>query len=313
MRPLCLVLALLGTACGPLANPGPGFTGHNNSSIIDGAEIGRGGTALFPLQKTVTVKARGAEELLSIVDGTLTRTQDSTETGYLVVRVKNISTRSQCFIQARDMQWKNPVGAVLTTQASSYLTGSVGQFSGSGLSSDTCLAPAETGVLADIQVSSGPSTAFFSPVSEIDLTWDVSNSSMFGDPPARLIPTAYQVASNGEVTVSIANQGTGPATVDTLSPLFMVVLSAGSPVGWFYGYDKLMPASGLVAASATANASSRPSTDALGSSLWTFVRFEVPCSTCLVARPNGTPDEVQRAQLRSWNEEQQQIQRQLER
>ena len=172
MRFSVFALLVLGVGCSPPPAPGPRFIGNNNSTILRGAEFGTGKVPLFPLQKKVKVVASGAAAALSVVDGFLMRDKDSSETGYLVVRVKNIGAEGLCFFKAKNIEWKNPVGAVLTQTNFSFVTGSMGQFT--TVATNTCLGAGETGVLTDIKVATSPSTASFSPVSEINLAWELA-------------------------------------------------------------------------------------------------------------------------------------------
>jgi len=224
---------------------GPPPTG-DNSADLSGAVLGDIAFDPATMRKAVPVQVTTA--LTGFVVGPLayvTRTDPTTELASLTIPVTNGSFETRCFIRAQPLLWQDGLGqSIVEPSTNVYVAGSVAMTTATGVSTDTCLGPMETGYFLDVRSPSGAGSLYTSVVS-IGLTMDSQTTGTttaghlrpyqydVGHCPAS-DPTAPPVRSlrvhgrnDGQGTILLANDGA------SLGPVVLLD-DEGAPAGWSY-------------------------------------------------------------------------------
>jgi len=238
----------------------------NDATTISGGMTGTCSSTAERKQVPVTLSA-GADQF-ALGDGYLLADTFDPYYVYFVVPVRNLGSTRHCFVGITDgsYQWSTASGSAPVALMNSYVTGSVGEVSPTGLYTETCLAPGETGILFDIEMSTDQSD-LFTPTVQIAMAL---NTSFDGTaPPAALVPQSYSDA-NGMLTVAFKNVGTGQAEINRSGP-YVLLDSGGLPTAWSF-LDE-MP-SGLLDVGQSGTATATPTN--CGVSVRPYIIFASP-------------------------------------
>lgn len=248
----------------------------NDATTIGGGMTGTCSSTAERKQVPVTLSAGGDQFALG--DGYLLANTLDPYYVYFVVPVRNLGSTMHCFVGITDgsYQWNTASGSAPVALMNSYVTGSVGEVSPTNVYTETCLAPGETGILFDIEMSTDQSD-LFTPTVAISMAL---NTSFDGTPPpAALVPQSYSDAS-GVLTVAFKNVGTGQAEINMNGP-YLLLDSGGLPTAW--GFLDEMP-TGLLDVGQSGTATATP-TDC-GVSVRPYIIFASPTA----ASPPASPD-----------------------
>jgi hypothetical protein len=216
---------------------GPPPTG-NNSADLSGAVLGEIAFDPASMRKLVPVATNPTLPGFQVGPmATITRSDPTTETAYLVLPVKNSGTDTRCFLEAQAFHWLNSAAQPLNDPGTfDFIGGSVG-LTVAGTYTDTCLAPGETGYFLDIEIPAG-TDALYSAVTSVELALTSSTSGT--ETAARLIPDHFDVghcSGSRSVGVTAKNSGATPVTVAAdgvgLGPAVLID-DGGAPAGWMY-------------------------------------------------------------------------------
>ena len=181
------------------------------------------------LRKTVplTLSAGGAD--FAVGDGYLFSDTLIPQFAYFAVPVRNLGPTMHCFVHvsAGSYQWNTSQGSAPVDLGQPYLTGSVGDV-GSGIYSQACLAPGETGLMVDLEQSTDGSD-LFTPTTSIMLALETPLDGT--TPAAALVPQSYTDTA-GALTVTFLNVGTGEGDIDNNLGSYLVMDTGGLPTAW---------------------------------------------------------------------------------
>jgi hypothetical protein len=258
-----------GSGAGPAAWAPTATT--NDSATISGGMAGTCSPTMLRKKVPLTLSAGGDQFALG--DGYLLADSLAADYAYFVVPVRNLGSTMHCFvaITGGSYQWNTASGSAPVSLMSPYVTGSVGELSPSGLYSATCLAPGETGILFDIEMSTDQSD-LFTPT--IGIAMALSTLFDGTPPPAALVPQSYTDAG-GLLTVAFKNVGTGQANIDMMGP-YVLLDSGGLPTAW--GFLEEMP-SGLVDVGESGTATANYDPIGCGVSARAYIVFDSPAAT----------------------------------
>jgi hypothetical protein len=206
----------------------------NNSADLSGTALGDVAFAPDGMRRSVPVEVDQGALQLELGDAYLTRADDG-ETAYVTIPVKNGGTGHPCFIEAMPFQWLAADGTVLNDSTqTTFVYGSVGDM-GSGIFTDTCLGPGESGYLIDIEISTGE--PFFSGTASIKL--GISSSRSGTSSAGHLVPQEYDVGTcSGQRSMRAValNDGSAPValTGSTTGSLVVFLDADAVPAGWTF-------------------------------------------------------------------------------
>lgn len=257
-------------------NAGPGgnatgitLTGGNNSAILSGAAIGKGTTAVTELRKQLAVTVLGQHPSLTVGAAFATRSSKSTDTIYTVIPVTNTGGDTLCFVILDNMTYRDSTGAVLLADQSGYVSGSVRKLS-APVSTDSCLAPGETGVATGIE------TNLYAKVAKIEFELTSSTYNSVSVPAAKVIPKSYTFSpTTSGLSIALENVGTVGAVISGGISKWVLLDDSAHPLSWSFAFTP--PSSGTVvlpASGTSAITDSFVSYDGTGSKLLVFVDFE---------------------------------------
>jgi hypothetical protein len=208
---------------------------EDNSADLSGATFGVDAFDATQQRRTVPIQVTTPLSDLTLGTAYVTGLAGDDTVAYLILPVTNSGADFPCFVQTTTYNWLSATNATLNQASTLYLDGSVGAVS-STVNTETCLAPGETGYLTDAQfVTSG---SLYSAVASIQIQLESMGAG--SAPPAKLLPTRYDVGTCGGVrTVQVEGTASG-ATVSIgnvenadLAPI--VFLDAdGLPARWSY-------------------------------------------------------------------------------
>jgi len=172
----------------------------DNSADLAGATFGTDPFDAAQQRRTVPLTMTSPLAGLSVGNVYLTGFSGG---AYLVVPVSNTGANIPCFVQTAAYSWTGANGQVLVGQAadaastanagtadSIYLYGSNAVVS-TTFTSDTCLAPGETGYLVDVAID--PTGSVYSSVASVEI--ELQSSFNGSTPTAKLLPTAYDIGT----------------------------------------------------------------------------------------------------------------------
>jgi hypothetical protein len=240
----------------------------NDATTINGGMTGTCNSML--LRKKVPLTLSGGGDQFALGDGYLFTEADIPYYVNFTVPIRNLGSTMHCFvaITGGSYQWNTAAGSAPVALMTPYVTGSVGEVSPSGLYTETCLAPGETGILFDIEMSTDQSD-LFTPTTGITMALETSFDGT--PPPAALVPQSYMDAS-GVLTVAFKNVGTGQANIDMMGP-YLLLDSGGLPTT--FGYLDELPA-GLLDAGQSGTATATPNPIDCGVSVRAYIVFDSP-------------------------------------
>jgi hypothetical protein len=163
------------------------------------------------LRRRLALAQDAAQDGLELGPAFLTRTSVQAPRATAFVFVSNTSADEHCFVRAQDLQYRNAEHEVITTHASAYLLGSIGEKG--ELATDTCLAPGESGYIVDAI------DARYDAVAELSLALDTGETS-YVPPASALVPGPMLAASTGLGLIA-TNAGGRPAALDAIGSVFI--------------------------------------------------------------------------------------------
>jgi hypothetical protein len=247
----------------PTSSGGGGL--GNNSALLRGAAIGKGTVAVGDLRKQIAVTVLGQNDSLTVGTAFANRSTTTSNTAYVILPVTNTGSQTLCFVELEEITYRDAGGAALTVPSLTFVRGSVRKVS-ANIFTDTCLAPGETGMVADIEAN------LYSAVAKMEFTFK-SGSSVISVPAARVIPQSYIQPTTTSLAVTVANLGSAPALVGAQFRFHH----------WFLFDDAMQPllwgitdttAPSIISASGMATISDNVFYDGSGSRLLVFVDFE---------------------------------------
>ena len=215
-----------GNGGGMTAGWAPTATTDNAATISGGSTGMCSGVTLLRKKIPLTLSAGGAD--FAIGDGYLFTDASTPQFVDFAVPVRNLGSTMNCFVHVStgSYEWNTSQGSAPVELLQPYVTGSVGDV-GSGIYSQSCLAPGETGILVDLEQSTDGSD-LFTPMTSIALALETPLDGTA--PPAALVPQSY-ADSGGALTVTFLNVGTGAGDIDNLGS-YLVMDSGGLPTAW---------------------------------------------------------------------------------
>jgi len=211
--------------------------GFANSAILTGDPVGLDLDLPSKLTRSVSATVSGSDMTgTTAFLGRLTATESS---GSIMVPVTNQGSRWHCFLEATTFELLDGSGNSLGTPIGTYLHGSVGRGSTSGVYTDTCLEPGGTGYFLD--TVSGVAFTTLASV-RIVLT---SGSNDYLPPQTSVVPVSYTVSARDQVyTITIANQG--PMTATLYNGEVVYFDDSTTPVFWDFATAVQTADSGVV-------------------------------------------------------------------
>ncbi len=198
------------------------------------------GTAVFGIdafdatqrRRVVPVNVTSPLPGITLSQAYVTRLTTADETAYITIAATNSGMEYPCFVQATTSQWLDSNGQVLNPGGNGpYLSGSVGALSDM-LSTDSCLAPGETGYFIDLAIAGN--APIYSAIASIQI--GLQSLATGTTPPGKLLPSRYEVGTcAGNRTMRVTGTASG-GTVSVgpganLAPAIFLD-GAGLPVGW---------------------------------------------------------------------------------
>jgi len=261
---------------GPTPTPTPWTgtstaTGNNSAVLSGGAVIGKGTTAVNDLRKQIAVTVLGTNTSFTVGTAYATRSTALLDYADIIMPVTNIGTEALCFVQLTGIIYRDVSGTAIGVPSSHFVQGSVRKLS-SGIFTDTCLAPGETGMAGTIQAD------LYAKVAKMEFTLQ-SSVSANSAPVTSVVPQSYTLLPPtsiyaGSFSIKALNVGAGPALVGEQSRFHMWFLfdDAGRPLSWGLT-DSTTPS--VIAANGTATITDDVFYDGSGGSkLQVFVDFE---------------------------------------
>ncbi|MDP3502076.1 MAG: hypothetical protein Q8S33_17195 [Myxococcales bacterium] len=288
-------------ACAP-APARPSFTGNNNSAVLTGPSIGTGAAMLFELRKALSVTVAGPSAVLPVGRAFALRFNSRSESAWIVVEVRNTGTMARCFITAGGLELRDGAGAVVGSESTTFVQGSVGQLGriDQPIFTDTCLAPGEAGLLMT-SFSAATGELLFSRAEALVFRWENASGNVPFMPAPKLTPTGYTVTSTGAINVAFTNDGTGAALMT--SSKYVLLDGEGLPLFWGFLTSQTTPADGLIAAGGQGSVEGTHAYTGTAGSLRPFLDFNPPPTTALLGAPRERPlTDAER--LAEWTAEQ---------
>ena len=256
----------------------------NNGALLSGAVIGSGTAAVSDLRKQIAVTVLGTNPSFTVGTAYATRSRTSTDYAHIILPVTNSGTQALCFVKLAGVTYRDASGAAIGVPGLAFVSGSVGKVS-SAIFTDTCLAPGETGMVADIEAD------LYTAVTKMEFTFEIPSFTI-SVPIASVIPQSYSYTD--VLAINVKNVGLGPAQIASnvvgLSKLFLLD-DLGQPLMWnFYSTPSVtnIPVpSVIVPVSGTATMTGSSSYDGSASKLLVFVDFEDASVTANLKRTFG--------------------------
>ena len=212
----------------------------NNGVEITSAPGGKAAPADPAMRKMVPVKVTVPIAGLEVGNAWLFRGYAGSESAYLALAVRNTGMDYLCRLKAENYHWRTSAGAEAVDPSDNssyrdvaYLHGSVGQ--SSGLFTDTCLGPGETGYFADIRVARDK-TRIYSDVATIEFAFA---STLPGTAAAgKMLARSYETGvcdRSAAIRFRFENPGSAPVRVrEVLGGWLVAFDESGAPNDWSY-------------------------------------------------------------------------------
>jgi len=239
-----------------------------NSALLSGAVIGSGTAVVGNLRKQIAATVLGTNTSFTVGIAFATRGGTSSDYAYVILPVTNIGTQTLCYVKLAGITYRDSSGAAIGVPSVTYVNGSVGIVS-STMFTDTCLAPGETGMVADIKAS------LYTAVAKMEFTFETTSYTI-SVPAASVIPQSYSVQSTGSIpSINVKNVGSGPAQIGGANTSMVFLLDgAEQPLMWSFAFSDPSVPSVVVPVAGTATIPSYGYYDGSASKLLAFVGFE---------------------------------------
>jgi hypothetical protein len=229
------------TSSGATGNSsGPPYLGNNNQAVLipSAGAFGAGTvTDMTTLRKTVTVTPGTNATGFTLGAGYLTRTDPTSDSGYLIILVTNNTGQSRCIIGISNLTLKNGAGTTTSTTATGLITGS-------GPSSTvSCLANGEAGYIVGNSIP-------YAATAEVVVNFSASVFTTTGS-TAKVIPQRFIQYDDGEPRLEIKNTAAAGNANVTGGFTRYVLLDAGDlPVWWGFlvtNLDRIVSSNHIIA------------------------------------------------------------------
>lgn len=244
----------------------------NNGALISGAAIGLNRSPLSALRKPLVTTVRAGGGTFRVGTAFAMRSLASSTATYVAFALTNLAAGTQCFVNLKNITYRDSAGAALQSNGLTYVHGSVRKLTASSIFTDTCLGPGETGLVADIST-----TVNFGAVAAMEFELATSNNDS-STPLGRATPTGYTVTERTgwqSLTVAVQNTGDGPLTLAGATGHMLFVLDdLSQPLMWGFALEAITPSGPLAAGASGSITDSTFFYDGLGSKLLVLVDFE---------------------------------------
>ncbi len=210
----------------------------NNSALLSGAVIGTGLTGVSELRKRIAVNVVGANTSLVFGAAYATRGTTTSDSAYVVLPVTNVGAEALCFVKLTNLTYRSAAGAALVSNGLTYVQGSVRTMTVSSISTDSCLAPGESGMVTDIYTAAG-----YTAVASMEFSVQATVGGSVA-PTASVVPQAYSVQSPSaayqSLAISLKNVGSGSAQLG-LNHRWILFDDTMVPMHWGFASDTITP------------------------------------------------------------------------
>jgi hypothetical protein len=232
-----LLTFTLGCGGGKAGDTDGSTHGFANSAILTGDPVGLDLDLPSKITRTISATVSGSDMTgATAFLGRLTATESS---GRIMVPVTNQGSRWHCFIEATTFELLDGSGNSLGTPIGTYLHGSVGWGSTSGVYTDTCLEPGGTGYFLDTI-----SATAFTMLESVRIVL-TSGTNDYLPAQTSVVPVSYTASERDQVyAITIANQG--PMTATLYNGEVVYFDDSDTPVFWGFATAVQASDSGVV-------------------------------------------------------------------
>ncbi len=201
------------------------FVGNNNSATLTGTTIGSAETENANLKKDITVTVTNSNGF-SVSKIVASRSSESSDYLYWMFTITNDNSIAYCFVQASNVAFKNSSETTIQTSSTESVKGSTG--TQSGVTTSTCLAPGESGIVAGLEEDIFTNTA-----SIVVESIEGYSTPEISDPSGKVIPQSYtysEEAFSDRIDITIKNTGSSAVSVDFV--YYYLISSGGDYLHW---------------------------------------------------------------------------------
>lgn len=208
------------------------YTSENNSARLEGDIVGSGKSDQESLIKVFDITISQPSEEFKIEKAYVTRQSSDSEAVYLIVPVKNISDEFLCFVNLKNITYKDQNGNALEVEETTYIDGSIGH---RNVTTNTCIDKNEVAYATNISLPQEKNGELFSKITAIEIASRVKFSRNLIRSTERLLPTEYVAkgSSRRDFEVKVENQGSKPLTLGSFTyGTYILLDSDGFPLNW---------------------------------------------------------------------------------
>ncbi len=219
-----------GVGIGADVGSGSFFSSRNNSAVLRGDALGRGVADTGQLRKIVPVRLDSSVTDFIAEKAYIAREGAADEKIRVIVPVRNVGSRFQCFVQLKGIVFRDVNGRNLAIDDTDFVEGSVGR---STLSTNTCLAPGEAGYSLMIEIPEN-GARLFSDTRSIDVLGVSVSPDRFEPETTRVLPRSYVVVSSTsrDYLINVENLGDRDVIVNTGGMSAVILDDGGFPLFW---------------------------------------------------------------------------------